>query len=138
MATLRHDCDDLLAKLPINGDLLFVVDLRKLKDIDVVLQEPGGRADRSPTAYAGFNSWTHDAVMHDWKRSLFGIAPSLWSEPYATVMMEGTACDKPMIGAWVGGTTNMIADGETGFLVPPKDGAALWRSWCANRRYAGG
>ena len=64
-----------------------------------------------------FNSWTHDAVIHDWRHSLFGIASSL--------MMEGTACDKPMTGAWVGGTTNMIADGETGFLVPPKDVGAL-------------
>ena len=64
-----------------------------------------------------FNSWPHEAVMHAWKRSLFGLASSL--------MMEGTACDKPMTGAWVGGTTDMISDGETGFLVPPKDVAAL-------------
>ena len=39
--------------------------------------------------------------------------------------MEGMACGKPMIGTRVGGTTDMISDGETGFLVPPGDVAAL-------------
>ena len=40
-------------------------------------------------------------------------------------MMEAIACDKPIIKTWVGGKTNMIADGETGFLVPPKGSAVL-------------
>ena len=49
----------------------------------------------------------------------------IWPEPCATVAMEGMVCGKLMIGTRVGGTTDMISDGETGFLVPPKDVAAL-------------
>jgi len=49
----------------------------------------------------------------------------IWPEPCATVAMEGMVCGKLMIGTRVGGTTDMISDGETGFLVPPKDVGAL-------------
>lgn len=34
-------------------------------------------------------------------------------------------CGRPVIGSAVGGITFTIADGETGFLVPPRDPEAL-------------
>jgi glycosyltransferase involved in cell wall biosynthesis len=35
------------------------------------------------------------------------------------------ACGRPVIGSAVGGLTYTIKDGETGFLVPPRDPEAL-------------
>ena len=35
------------------------------------------------------------------------------------------ACGRPVIGSAVGGITYTLADGVTGFLVPPRDPAAL-------------
>ena len=51
--------------------------------------------------------------------------PSTWEEPCSAVVQQGMALSKPLIGTCVGGTPEMIVDGETGLLVPPKDAAAL-------------
>ncbi|GAC1390524.1 MAG: glycosyltransferase family 1 protein [Ktedonobacteraceae bacterium] len=44
-----------------------------------------------------------------------------WYEPFGLTPLEGMACGRPVIGSAVGGITYTIADGETGFLVPPRD-----------------
>ena len=51
--------------------------------------------------------------------------PSTWKEPCAAVVQQAMALSKPVIGTNTGGTPEMIADGETGLLVPPGDGEAL-------------
>lgn len=48
-----------------------------------------------------------------------------WYEPFGLTPLEGMACGRPVIGSAVGGITYTIADGETGFLVPPRDPEAL-------------
>jgi glycosyltransferase involved in cell wall biosynthesis len=48
-----------------------------------------------------------------------------WYEPFGLTPVEAMACGRPVIGAAVGGITYTIADGETGFLVPPRDPEAL-------------
>ena len=48
-----------------------------------------------------------------------------WYEPFGLTPLEGMACGRPVIGSAVGGITYTIADGETGFLVPPRDPQAL-------------
>lgn len=48
-----------------------------------------------------------------------------WYEPFGLTPLEGMACGRPVIGSAVGGITFTIADGETGYLVPPRDPAAL-------------
>ena len=50
-----------------------------------------------------------------------------WYEPFGLTPLEGMACGRPVIGSAVGGITFTIKDGETGFLVPPRDPAALAR-----------
>lgn len=48
-----------------------------------------------------------------------------WYEPFGITPLEAMACGTPVIGANVGGIKYSIADGKTGFLVPPNDPAAL-------------
>lgn len=48
-----------------------------------------------------------------------------WYEPFGITPLEAMACGTPVIGANVGGIKYSVADGETGFLVPPKDPATL-------------
>jgi len=42
-----------------------------------------------------------------------------WGEAFSLVVLEFMACGKPMVATAVGGTPEAVADGETGFLVPP-------------------
>jgi D-inositol-3-phosphate glycosyltransferase len=48
-----------------------------------------------------------------------------WYEPFGITPVEAMACGTPVIGSRVGGLKHTIQDGQTGFLVPPKDPVAL-------------
>jgi D-inositol-3-phosphate glycosyltransferase len=48
-----------------------------------------------------------------------------WYEPFGITPLEAMACGTPVVGANVGGIKYSVADGKTGFLVPPRDPAAL-------------
>jgi len=48
-----------------------------------------------------------------------------WYEPFGITPLEAMACGTPVIGSNVGGIKFSVADGETGYLVPPNDPAAL-------------
>ena len=67
------------------------------------------------------------------------VLPSL-SEGTPTVLPEAMACGKPIVSTNVGGIPGVVKDGEVGYLVRPKDTAALadaslralGRSWDAD------
>jgi D-inositol-3-phosphate glycosyltransferase len=48
-----------------------------------------------------------------------------WYEPFGITPLEAMACGTPVIGANVGGIKYTVRDGETGYLVPPRDPGAL-------------
>ncbi|HKG08317.1 MAG TPA: glycosyltransferase [Pedobacter sp.] len=43
-----------------------------------------------------------------------------WYEPFGITPLEAMACATPVVGSGVGGIKYSVADGKTGFLVPPK------------------
>jgi D-inositol-3-phosphate glycosyltransferase len=44
-----------------------------------------------------------------------------WYEPFGITPVEAMACATPVIGSNVGGIKYTVRDGETGYLVPPRD-----------------
>lgn len=133
--------DDRTAALPEKGYILFVGDLRELKGIKVIVEAYRRLRNAPPLVLVGrdcpdtprdlppgvhlFRNWPHTAVARAWQRCLFGVAPSIWPEPCATVVLEAMAFGKPMIATAVGGMPDMIDDGETGLLVAPGDAGQL-------------
>jgi glycosyltransferase involved in cell wall biosynthesis len=53
------------------------------------------------------------------------VLPSAQPEPFGGVVMEAMCMSMPVVATNVGGSIEQVADGETGFLVPPADPAAL-------------
>lgn len=48
-----------------------------------------------------------------------------WYEPFGITPLEAMACGKAVIGSAVGGIKDTVADGVTGFLIPPADPDSL-------------
>lgn len=50
------------------------------------------------------------------------LMPINWDEPFGLVMTEAMACGTPVIGFSRGSVPELVADGQTGFVVPPEQG----------------
>lgn len=59
------------------------------------------------------------------------IVPSRLPEPFGRVAIEAMAHGRPVIAAAHGGLTEIVTDGDTGWLVAPNDPAALARAIAA-------
>jgi len=126
-----------LQNLPSEPYILFVGALQPHKGIFTLLQAYSLLPSPPPLVLIG-TTWPdspqefppsvrvirnapHPAVMAAWRRCLFGVAPSLWLEPFGGVVLEAMSCARPVIGTQDSGHADMIIDGKTGYLVPPGD-----------------
>jgi glycosyltransferase involved in cell wall biosynthesis len=130
-----------LAQLPAEEFLLFVGDLRPIKGLGVLLDAYAGLLDAPPLVLIGktwpdtptelprntfmLGKWPNYAVLEAWQRSKIGLVPSVWPEPFGIVVIEAMAGGSPVIASRIGGIPEIVADGETGILVPPGDPVAL-------------
>jgi glycosyltransferase involved in cell wall biosynthesis len=137
---LQVDGDARDARLP-DEYLLFVGDISVDKGVHVLLQAYENLSDAPPLVLIGrqkialrdelpknvtlIPGLPHDAVMRAWQHSLLGLAPSIWSDPCPTVVMEAMAMGRPVIASRIGGLIDLVSDEETGLLVPAGDVRAL-------------
>jgi glycosyltransferase involved in cell wall biosynthesis len=135
--------DPCLAELP-DDFILFVGDMMRLKGIDVLLDAYAGlknapalvligrRTPDTPTTMPPnvhvMGTWPHAAIMHAWRRSLFGVLPSTGPEACATVIIEAMVCGKAIVASDIGGMPDIVDHGTTGLLVPPGDADGLRRA----------
>ena len=91
--------------------------IRELKE----LAEGLGIADR--VIFTGFRT-----DMPDVMASLDILVSASWAEPFGRVIIEAMAAGKPVIATMAGGAPEIVQDGITGILVPPRDPQAIARA----------
>jgi len=129
-----------LDRLPQEPFILFVGAFRKVKGLEILfeayrrLDSPpplvlmGTFKRDSPRAFPAdaivLTDAPHDTVMAAWDGALFGVMPSLWPEPFGTVVAEAMSRGRPVIGTQIGGHADIV-DEASGILVPQGDVDAL-------------
>ena len=89
--------------------------------LPLVVAGDGPLRDRVPGA-TGFVP--HDELERLYERAAVVACPS-HREGYGVVCAEAMAYGRPVVASAVGGLLDLVADGETGLLVPPSDVVAL-------------
>jgi glycosyltransferase involved in cell wall biosynthesis len=137
----RDAAEEALSKLPSEPFILFVGALRGEKGVAQLVEAYQRLSSPPPLVLAGtlerdtphafpegvtvVTDLPHAAVMAAWDRALFGVLPSLWPEPFGSVVSEAMSRGRAVVGASPGGHEDMIVHGETGLLVPSGDVDAL-------------
>jgi colanic acid/amylovoran biosynthesis glycosyltransferase len=91
------------------------------RGLNLVIAGDGPLRDRVPFA-RGFVS--HDELQQLYARAAVVVCPSR-REGFGVACLEAMAHGRPVVATRVGGLLDLVVDGETGILVPPRDPAAL-------------
>ncbi len=144
ISTLQGDLTPYLTQLPAEDYLLFVGALGRFKGVGVLLQAYASLTHAPPLVLIGYptsdwpllaegcpdnvfvlKDWPRYAVMEAWRRSMMALIPTVGPDSCPTVAMEAMVMGKPVVASRISGLIDLVADGETGFLVQPGDSAAL-------------
>ena len=132
--------DPALERIPSRDFILFAGDMSRDKGVEVLLAAYEQLDRPPPLVFIGrpivpLGDLPHNVfvlgvvpapvVMAAWRRSMLGVVPSIVPDACPTVILEAMATGRPVIGARSGGIPDLVADEETGLLVPPGDPAAL-------------
>lgn len=108
------------SKLNRRARLSVVGDGPELKNLRRLSEDLGIASDVT------FEGWlSHDGLDEFYRRCTLVVVPSLWPEPFGIVGIEAMAYRKPVVAFDVGGISEWIEDGRTGYLVPRGDIRAL-------------
>lgn len=88
---------------------------------DLLRRSPAARSPRA--VFAG--GVPHDALPAWYAAADLLVMPSTGAEPFGLPVAEAMASGLPVVATRVGGLPEVVADGETGLLVPPGDADAL-------------
>ncbi len=91
------------------------------RGLNLVVAGDGPLRDRVPFA-RGFVP--HDELQQLYARAAVVACPSR-REGFGVACLEAMAHGRPVVATHVGGLLDLVVDGETGIVVPPRDPAAL-------------
>jgi glycosyltransferase involved in cell wall biosynthesis len=91
----------------------------------LVADRAGEPAQRLPKGVTLAREVPHEQVMAAWAHCAVGAVPSIVADACPTVAIEAMVAGKPIVASNIGGLTDLVDDGESGFLVPPGDASAL-------------
>ena len=131
--------DPRLASLPAEPFLMYFGDVAEDKGVRLLIEAYAELEGPPPLVLVGrpidpmpqvagvraVGPLPHALAIEALRRSLLAVAPSLLPESFGIVALEAAAAGKPAIASDVGGLSDIVADGETGLLVAPGDGASL-------------
>jgi glycosyltransferase involved in cell wall biosynthesis len=95
--------------------------LEAAQGMNLVVAGDGPLRDRVPSA-RGFVQ--HEELQQLYARAAVVACPSR-REGFGVVCLEAMAHGRPVVATRVGGLLDLVVDGETGIVVPPRDPAAL-------------
>ena len=95
--------------------------LEATRGLNLVVAGDGPLRDRVPAA-RGFVQ--HDELQRLYARAAVVACPSR-REGFGVACLEAMAHGRPVVATRVGGLLDLVVDGETGLVVPPRDAAAL-------------
>jgi glycosyltransferase involved in cell wall biosynthesis len=95
--------------------------LEATQGLNLVVAGDGPLRDRVPAA-RGFVQ--HDELQRLYARAAVVACPSR-REGFGVACLEAMAHGRPVVATAVGGLLDLVVDGETGIVVPPRDPVAL-------------
>ncbi len=68
---------------------------------------------------------SNDKIPRVLARQDVAVLPSVWPDNHPVSILEAMATGLPVVATHIGGIPEMVRDGETGFLVEPRDAVAM-------------